>query len=166
MKKHIIIIVSIVILLMLLGVMLAYSIKENSKRITSIKTMHLSYSNGYGMYENTRYDLVKRADGYYVTIKPSGIPDEEEQEAKVLDEDIDRIVKILNDNKVIKWDGFHESDKYVLDGDSFSFSLTTYEGISISASGYMRWPDNYRNVRGTLVEIFDAYYKYDVKVYE
>jgi len=77
-----------------------------------------------------------------------------------------KIIQTLNDNKVVKWNNFRESDKYVLDGDSFSFSLTTEEGINISASGYMRWPDNYGNVKSTLVEIFDAYYKYDVKVYE
>ena len=136
------------------------------KKIESIKTLYFTYTSGYMMNAYTRYELEKREDGYYVKIKPNGIPEEEIQEAKVSDDDISKIVQTLNEYKVIKWNNFHESDKYVLDGDSFSFSLITEEGIDISASGYMRWPKNYNEVKSTLVEIFDAYYKYDIKVYE
>ena len=128
--------------------------------------MYFTYTSGYMMNAYTRYELEKREDGYYAKIKPNGIPEEETQEVKVSDSDIEKIIQALNDNKVIKWNNFRESDKYVLDGDSFSFSLTTEEGIDISASGYMRWPKNYGEVKSTLVEIFDAYYKYDVRVYE
>ena len=54
-----------------------------------------------------------------------------------------------------------------LDGDSFSFSLYTEDGKSISASGYMSWPKNYGEVEKELTNIFDALYPYkDKKVYE
>ena len=165
MKKNIIIIASIVILLILMGVMLVSSIVK-IKKITGIKRLYFTYTNGYSAYSYTRYEIEKREDGYYVKIKPDGMPEEEMQEAKMSNDDIEKIIQVLNENKVIKWDVFHDSDKYVLDGDSFSFSLTANDDIDISASGYMRWPKNYGIVESTLVEILDAYYKYDSRVYE
>ncbi len=150
---------------LVIGAIFVFGLKK-PKKIENIKTMYFTYTSGYMMNAYTRYELEKREDGYYVKIKPNGIPEEETQEAKVSDDDISKIVQTLNEYKVSKWNNFRESDKYVLDGDSFSFSLTTEDGIDISASGYMRWPDNYGEVKSTLVQIFDAYYKYDVKVYE
>ena len=56
---------------------------------------------------------------------------------------IDEISKVLNDYKVINWDGFDRYVKDVLDGDSFSFYLKANDDISVRASGYMTWPKNY-----------------------
>ena len=150
---------------LVIGAIFVFGLKK-PKKIENIKTMYFTYTSGYMMNAYTRYELEKREDGYYVKIKPNGIPEEETQEAKVSEDDISKIVQTLNEYKVIKWDKFHKTDQNVLDGDSFSFNLTTEEGIDISASGYMRWPDNYNEVKSKLVEIFDAYYKYVDKVYE
>ena len=148
-----------------MGVILLFGTKK--KEITSIKSMHLSYSNGWSAYSYTRYDLEKKDDGYYVEIKPYGYSDDEMQDVKLSKKDINKIIEVLNKYNVVKWDGFHKSDQGVLDGDSFSFSLHTEDDIDVSASGYMRWPDNYRNVRDELGEIFNPLYEYkDDNVYE
>ena len=140
---------------------------SRTREITSIKSMHLSYSSGWSAYAYTIYDLEKKDDGYYVQIKPYGVPDDEVQEVKLTNKQIKEIEEILTKYKVSKWDGFKKSDMGVLDGDSFSFYLHTEDDVDVSASGYMRWPDNYREVRNALYNIFNPLYKYkdDGRVY-
>lgn len=165
MKNKVLWIIITIFVLIGMGVILLFGTKK--KEITSIKSMHLSYSNGWSAYSYTRYDLEKKDDGYYVEIKPYGYSDDEMQEVKLSKKDINKIIEVLNKYNVVKWDGFHKSDQGVLDGDSFSFSLHTEDDIDVSASGYMRWPDNYRNVRDELGEIFNPLYEYkDDNVYE
>lgn len=165
MKNKVLWIIITIFVLIGMGVILLFGTKK--KEITSIKSMHLSYSNGWSAYSYTRYDLEKRDDGYYVEIKPYGYSDDEMQEVKLSKKDINKIIEVLNKYNVVKWNGFHKSDQGVLDGDSFSFSLHTEDDIDVSASGYMRWPDNYRNVRDELGEIFNPLYEYkDDNVYE
>ena len=164
MKDKIIWILITIFVLIGLGVILVLT--SRSKEISSIKSMHLSYSSGWSAYAYTRYDLEKKDNGYYVQIKPYGVPDDEVQEVRLTDKQIKDIEAILTKYKVSKWDGFNKSDKGVLDGDSFSFYLHTEDGVDVSASGYMRWPDNYHEVRNALTNIFDPLYKYSDKVYE
>ena len=68
-------------------------------------------------------------------------------------------VKILEDNNVVEWDGFNKFDKYVLDGNGFSFSLENKNGEKVSADGYMKWPKNYTTVKSKLDKIFNKIYK-------
>ena len=165
MKNKVLWIIITIFVLIGMGVILLFGTKK--KEITSIKSMHLSYSNGWSAYSYTRYDLEKKDDGYYVEIKPYGYSDDEMQEVKLSKKDINKIIEVLNKYNVVKWNCFHKSDQGVLDGDSFSFSLHTEDDIDVSASGYMRWPDNYRNVRDELGEIFNPLYEYkDDNVYE
>ena len=53
-------------------------------------------------------------------------------------------------------DGFKKYDKNVLDGHSFSLHLMTFNDVSVDASGYMKWPDNYGKVRGELETFFGS----------
>lgn len=165
MKDKVIWILITIFVLLGLGVILVFT--SRTKEITSIRSMHLSYSSGWSAYAYTRYDLEKKDDGYYVQIKPYGIPDDEAQEVKLTDKQIKEIETILTNYKVNKWNGFNKSDRYVMDGDSFSFYLHTEDGVDVSASGYMMWPKNYREVRNALYDIFDPLYdyKYDDRVY-
>ncbi len=125
--------------------------------IKDIKTLHYSYSVGYAMYANCVYDLKCEEDKCMLTIKPNGFPEEDARTYDVDDNSIKEVINILNKYEVSKWDGFQKSDKNVLDGNSFSFSLTTKDGKNISASGYMMWPDNYGIVKNELKMIFDGF---------
>ena len=66
----------------------------------------------------------------------------------------DELAAFLREKKVKRWNGFQKSDKHVLDGNGFSFSLWTTEGKNISASGYRRWPRGYDEVKAGVEEIF------------
>ena len=164
MKDKILWIVIALVTLVTLGVILMFNAKP--KEIESFKSMHLGYSNGWSIYANINYEVLNKDDGYYVTIKPYGVPDDEKQTVKLTDEQVKELLEILNKYEVRKWNGFHKTDRNVLDGDSFSFSLYT-EDDEISASGYMRWPKNYSEVRSALYDLFNPLYQYkDDKVYE
>jgi hypothetical protein len=69
------------------------------------------------------------------------------------------IEKKLNEYHVSRWNGFNKNNKYVLDGDSFSFTLKYNEKDEVSAHGYMMWPNNYSEVKGYLINTFGEYTK-------
>lgn len=159
MKDKILWIIIALITLTVLGVILVFTAKKTTvSSIESLKSLHFSYSNGYMMNAYTTYDISLEDDTYYVTIKPYGIPEEESQKVKLDNETIEKLINVLNEYNVAKWDGFHKSDQNVLDGDSFSFSMYTLEDRYISASGYMSWPENYRNIEDAFDEILGSLY--------
>lgn len=133
------------------------------KKIDNITKLHLSYSNGYMMNANTIYDLEKKEGKYYVTIKPHLIAEEDSETVEVDDKTVKKIIDLLNKYEVRKWDGFNKSDKYVLDGDSFSFWVYMEDGTDIHASGYMKWPNNYGEVKSELDELLGSLYPFKLE---
>lgn len=127
---------------------------KSKKEINSIKSLEYGYSDGWHMYGNVLYSL-KCDDKCILKSKLSGYPEEEVFEVELSGYDIDNIIKILQDNNVGSWDGFNKSDKNVLDGTSFHFKVVTKDGTDIYASGYMKYPNNYRTVIDGIVSIFD-----------
>ena len=66
----------------------------------------------------------------------------------------------FSDNtRISSWNGFSKSDHNVLDGNSFSLYLRMKDDNTVEASGYMRWPKNYEEVKGELISLFDEYKK-------
>lgn len=133
-----------------------FSIKKKVD-IVNITKLHLSYSTSTMMYGNVIYEIEYKDNKYNLHIKPNMIPDEEAIDTEISKEDMQKIEEILNKYKVYKWDGFQKSDKYVLDGNSFSFWVYFDEDKDIHASGYMMYPDNYGNVESELKNIFKKY---------
>ncbi len=131
---------------------------EEDLDITKIKSLYITYSDGYAMNYYTRYELKNKNGIYTAKIKPHGVAEEEELETEIEKEDADKILNVLKKYHVEKWDGFDKTDKDVLDGDSFSFSLTLDNGKSIHASGYMMWPKNYSDVVAEISPVFMKIY--------
>lgn len=156
MKEKILWIIIAILSILVIGAIFMFGNKKF--KIESIKSLHFSYSNGYMINAYTTYDISLEDNTYYAKIKPYGIPEEESQKVKLDKETINKLIDILNEYDVGKWNNFHESDKNVLDGDSFSFSMYTLEDKYISASGYMRWPKNYREVENAFDEILGKLY--------
>ena len=156
MKEKILWIIIGLLSVFVIGVIFMFGNKK--LKIDNIKSLHFSYSNGYMMDAYTTYDITLEDNKYYVTIKPYGIPEEESQKIELNNDQIEKIISILNEYEVYKWNNFHESDKYVLDGDSFSFSMYTLDDKYISASGYMRYPKNYGEVEKSLDDILGSLY--------
>lgn len=150
----IIIVVSLIIIFIILKPKL--KAKKNIN-ITNIQKFEFSYTKGYAMNSNIVY-IMECEDDCLVTIKPYDKSEQEKVEAKIDDEFIKQLEKILNKYSVSKWDGFDKAAKNVLDGDSFHVYITYDDNQRVSASGYMMWPDRYKNVRGEIDELFmDVY---------
>lgn len=162
--KYIIIIGVMVCLIIGGGIYLVKKLKEKEiiKKIEigELTSLYFSYSNGYMMNANIWYEFKydDNSDRYMVMIKPYLIEDENRLEVEVDESFKDKLKEILVKYEVFKWEGFSKSDHNVLDGDSFSFNAWFKDKTSIHASGYMMWPENYRNVRDELDKLFMEIY--------
>ena len=123
--------------------------------ITDIRSFHFSYQVGNYMNGSVAYELKLEADGSYTAkIKPNTGAEEDAKVYKVGKEFADELAAFLREKKVSRWNGFQKSNRHVLDGNGFSFSLWTTEDRNISASGYMRWPRGYDEVKAGIEAIF------------
>ena len=156
MKKKVLFI--ILIILLVIGVIVMFRIKK-PKNIETIKYLNFGYSTGTMMNSYVSYNLEFKDNKYKVSIKPNMVSDEDKKITVMTKKDIEKIIDILNKYEVYKWDGFKKSNPNVLDGDSFNLTIKYNDDKSISASGYMMWPKNYREVQGELDSIFMKYYE-------
>lgn len=113
--------------------------------IKDIYSFNISYSKGYAINANIRYEMIfdKEKNKYIAKIKPYGILEKDKKEFVVDNDKIIELENILKKHYVEKWDGFNKMAKDVLDGDSFYLSVFMNDNNSIHASGYMMWPDGY-----------------------
>lgn len=121
--------------------------------IGDIKSLEFSYSNGYAMNAYTTYKI-ECNEKCVVEVKPHGVPDEDKLKIEIDKKVCDKLKDILEKYNVGKWDGFNKNDKNVLDGDSFHLYVHFVDGTGISASGYMKWPNHYGEVKGELDGFF------------
>lgn len=110
--------------------------------IYQINKLSYSYTNGYGVNQNVSYKI-DCEDKCVLTIKEYEKNEDDLITIKLSSENMDEFEKILNKCHILSWKGFSKSDKNVLDGDSFSFSLRYNDDEKVSASGYMMYPDYY-----------------------
>ena len=155
MKKVIISIIIVIILIVIISILIFMYMRGGSvKTIDSIKELEYRISDGRSMNASIYYDL-KCDDKCILTSKLYGYPEDKVFEVELSDEDISNIIKLLQDNNVVKWDGFNGSARGVLDGTSFYFKVVTKDNVIIDASGYMKYPRNYKTVIDELEKIFD-----------
>lgn len=162
MKTKILIIIGICVLV-IGGIILFFVLrKTEDTKITDLKKMKFSFTQGYMINSDTYYELENDDYGCKVTIKPYEY-DEASKASFYVDESISKnVLDVLNKYNVKKWDGFKGDNKYVLDGDTFSMNITLKNGTEITASGYMEWPENYSKVKSELEDIFmKLYYETD-----
>ncbi len=124
--------------------------------IKDIYSFNLSYSKGYAINSNIRYEMIfdKEKNKYIAKIKPYGISEKDKKEFVVDNDKIIELENLLKKYHVEKWDGFNKFAKDVLDGDSFSLIIWMNNNESIHASGYMIWPDGYKNFVSKIDEFF------------
>ena len=158
MNKKIMIVIFLIAALIIIiigGCML--DIFKKDIKIENIKKLDFQITQNMSMYGTTNY-LLKCEDKCIVTIKPCDIPDEKAQEVELSQEQVKAIEDLLNKYHVGKWDGFNKVDKRILDGRSFSISISLENGETISAHGYMKYPKNYQEVRDGLQDIIGSLY--------
>lgn len=156
-NKYIILIILLVVILLVTIVLLCSKLLKKVE-IKNIKSFSFSYTTGYAMYSNVIYTLKNDKDKTLVSIKPDGISDDEKLELEVDSSFLSDLESILNEYNVGNWNGFDKTDKYVLDGNSFSLSINMENDKGISAHGYMRWPKDYSLVKEKLNNLFMKVY--------
>lgn len=158
-KYIVIIMCSLIILFFIVLVLLLLLPKLNEKKIENINHLRFTYTTGYHMNASVSYEIDLVDGKYIVKVKPTDVPEEDTQEFELTKDKILEIENTLNEYHVSLWNGFHKSDKYVLDGDSFSMNITYNKENTISASGYMMWPKSYSNIRNYLDTELGRLYK-------
>ena len=148
--RYLLIILCIIITVVIFVIMLK---KLKKVRITNIKSIEFSYTKGYMINSNVSYKL-ECGDYCIATICPYGTAREDVKEFKVDKSVLLEIENILNKYDVISWNGFNKADKNVLDGDSFSINIKMSDGGKIDASGYMMWPEGYKEFVSEIDDFF------------
>lgn len=161
--KKIYIILLIIIILLTISLVIILKNKKKPIEINEIKYMHFGYSTGTMINAYVNYDIDYENNNYYATIKPNEVAEEDKLKIKISTETVDKVLKVIKKYEVQKWDGFNKSDQNVLDGNSFSISIGLTNNESISAHGYMEWPENYREVKEELNNIFMNIYNENKK---
>ena len=129
---------------------------KKSVNIHDLKSFVFGYSTGTMMNSYVRYEL-RKVDGVWTaTVKPDGVP-EEEATVKAVDESFVRELEaVLNAQNIGAWNGFNKTDDGVMDGNGFHLNIYMNDGTSVSASGYMKWPDGYREASAAIAALFAA----------
>lgn len=156
--KKAFIIIGIAIVLIAVMIVLCIVLKHKKVKVSEIKHLSFSYTQGYMINSNIMYTLDYENNVYVITVKPYGVYEEEKKTIYPSTETVREIEEVLAKYNVASWDGFKKSDKNVLDGDSFGCYITFKDGTSVSANGYMSWPKNYSDVRKELDTIFMGLY--------
>ena len=125
------------------------------KEITGIKSFDFSVRENNTIHGDVNYVVKKTDNGYTALVKPVNTDPAECPEFPIDEGKVDELIRILNEYEVYKWDGFDKVDKNVLDGRSFTLSIWINDEDNISAHGYMKYPGNYKEVRGA----FDAFFE-------
>ena len=121
-----------------------------------LKTFSFSYSTGYHMNASVSYSLKKdkEQEKYIAKIKEDEVAEKDAITFYVDDDFIEDLENLIKEYKLNNWDGFHKSDKNVLDGNGFSFIVNYENGKSISASGYEKYPKDYSQVENAISNLF------------
>lgn len=105
--------------------------------ITSFEYTTGSYDSGVVFYNISKDD-----DKYLFTAEGvNGISLEVNKELS--NDDIKTLENVINESKIIEWNGFDKSDGDVLDGHSFSITITYSDNKNFYAHGYMKYPEDY-----------------------
>ena len=123
--------------------------KEIDSNITSF-----SYNLDYGLGGYCSYNIELKDEKVWYHSECLGTQE------SLVDKEIDKskleeLKGIINESKVYKWDGFNKSNSNVMDGSGFTLAVHYANDESISAHGYMRFPSNYSEVKGKLLDFLD-----------
>ena len=102
------------------------------------------YRNGEINYDSYRITL--DTDGYYLSVN-------EEPAAPFNKFLAQAIVDIIDKYDVASWDGFAESQDFVLDGEGFWLEFTLTDGTRVLARGDNAFPENYFDAMGEIWDI-------------
>ncbi|MBQ9314405.1 MAG: hypothetical protein IJ220_05350 [Clostridia bacterium] len=118
--------------------------------------LHFRFSRGYSLGGAIEQELYIENDTvYYKKETFSYRADKDVKLLEVVDTMfLKELEKIIRDNHLALWNGFEQSNSNVMDGNNFTLRITYKNGQSISANGYMMYPQGYQKVETELDEFF------------
>lgn len=125
--------------------------------IGHLTSFSFSYSTGNMMDASVCYTLKAEDGTVTITIKPDRVPDEQAVTVTADEAAVRELERILNEHEVAHWNGFNKNNRNVLDGNSFTLSVTMENGKDIHAHGYMKWPKGYQETKAALDGFFARY---------
>lgn len=94
--------------------------------------------------DNSLHIRIERDMGYTIIEKDMPI------------ETMNELFMIVERYRLVSWDGFDKTDQYVMDGNSFTFSMTLSGNKQISAHGNNVFPNNYAAAHSEIVAFFNG----------
>ncbi len=95
------------------------------------------------------YEIYLLEDSYYLI--RGRVPAQ-----KLDDATVQKIEALISEYGLESWDGFDESNEYVLDGEDFSLNIRFGDGTQITASGNNAFPPDYFEAMGSIEEILNG----------
>lgn len=122
--------------------------------IKGLRIFHYSTVDGMAIWDGVDYSIDYEKGKYIAKIKNNGESSDNAKKVEISKDKVKKLEDILNKYKVGNWNGFRGNNKDVLDGSSFNLYIKLEDNTTIDASGYMKWPKNYREVREELDSFF------------
>ena len=155
MKKKFFAMIGVIVLVFIMIAVLLLLANMKKVAITEIKEFRYR-SNSSMMYNgDVVYELQCQDTECFAYYKPSGTDDKDKYKYSVDTEFCEKLEELLEKYDVGSWDGFDKVDRDILDGSSFSLSITMKNGDSINASGYMKYPKHYRDFVVDLAKLYE-----------
>jgi len=112
---------------------------KNKVDYAELIEVSISNSNGFAAVYD-KYTLTRK-DGEWVATR---FDFREDDAYKVVDDAfVSKVIDILEENKVHKWDGFDRKLTFIYDATSINFYMRFSNGREIQASGYATYPKNF-----------------------
>ena len=131
--------------------------KEVEEKVKLENTTHFRFYYSVGNYIDAYvvYTLDLNDDNkYIVSFKDDGVKEEDKLTREVGKDEVLKLEEIFNKYYIYEWDGYSKADQDVLDGNSFSLNYKNADKISISASGYMMYPERYRDFKEEIIYFY------------
>ena len=122
--------------------------------VYQINNLEYSYTTGNAINDSVSYNI-NCEDDCILLIKEQGKDEKDKIKIKLSNKNMDKFESMLNRYHILSWKGFSKSDKNVLDGNSFYFRLRYNDDEKLSASGYMMYPNHYRDFKSAFESYVD-----------
>ena len=104
------------------------------------------YRDGFLALENPRYQITPGPEGFTLTVDEAGSCD-------LSLETVDALYDVFQRYDMARWDGFAESNPYVLDGEGFLVEVLLTDGTRVQASGENAFPPHYHEAMDAMTAI-------------
>ncbi|MBQ2581671.1 MAG: hypothetical protein II574_08600 [Ruminococcus sp.] len=123
-----------------------------------LTSLHLGEHGTY-MGAGFDYEYTFKDGKHSIKVRVEGVTSDDALVIDVDEKFAQKLIELIDEYSLRKWDGYQKSDNNVLDGSGFGFYATFDDGTRISASGYECYPRGYAEAAGALGGLFLPLYE-------